>query len=252
VTPTSNPITGNSAAIYAWFDASANNSAYDAPTGGSVVTSNGANIQRLADMSGNGRHLSNYFGGSSCASLSVGARNGNNAAFFNNVAGGQALQTVDWIQNGAFNTGHPLTVFVVWKPMTNWQYALAPVMFSWGDTASWLAVTIGLAEDRAQISTYGANWVGTGTGRPGNWICQRAVMNGTSSKLAVNGIYDAPTTYAGGSSTTPSAMNFSVPCGDVRFNGHFYLGEVIFFSGALSDGVCASIDSFLMTKWGIT
>jgi hypothetical protein len=252
ISPMDNPITANSSSLYAWYDASASNSAYDAATGGSVVTSDGANVQRLADMSGNGRHIRNYFGGSTCVSLAAGSKNGKNTVLFNNTAGGQALQTADWIQNGSFRVDNPLTIFMVWKPMSNWQLPIYPVSFSWGDTASWLAVYVGLAEDRAQMRTYDATWVGTGTSRPGNWLCQRAVMNGTSSKMFVNGVYDAPTTYQNGTSTDPAAMNFSKPCGDIRFNGYFYLAEVLFFSGALSDSTCASIDTFLMTKWGIT
>jgi len=260
VTPAAGNIIQTTSGLYAWYDASAENSLYSDPTGSSVVTANGGLVRKLADQSGNGRHLyayltdwsGNFNTGSYVPQLSTNAQNGKSVLSFDNRGGGNNLATSYRRETGSFNTGNPLTIFAVWKPLSNYQTLIRDQDYSWGDREPSSAVQIGLSADRLIMEAYSTRWVGTGTGRPGSWICQRAVMNGTNSTMVVNGSYDAPTTANGGSSSTPSAMNFALPCADFRMSGYFQLAELVFFSGAISGTTCEAIETFLMTKWGIS
>lgn len=249
--PPGDPIL-TTAGLYSRYDASIGGSLSSTQAGDSLVTTSGATVNRIRDQSGFNRDLWNYLGGSAHATLVTAGQNGKNVVLFDNRGGGNDLRTAQNRESGGFNTGNPLTIFAVWKPLGNYQSLIADLKYSWGDTESGSAVQLGLSNDRARMDAYTTRWTGTGTGRPGNWICQRASMNGTGSTMAVNGAYDAPTTAENGSSATASAMNFNLPCCDWRMAGYFQFGELVIFSGALDGTTCSAIETYLMNKWGIT
>lgn len=237
--------------LYAWYDTSVGASLFSTQAGDSLVTADGAAVNRIRDQTGNGRDLWKYMTGSSPTLVAAG-KNGKNIVLFNNLNNTRPLQTAANRESGAFNTGTPLTIFAVWRPMTAWSTLVSDLYYSWGDRQAGSAVQIGLEDTRARMAAFSTVWVGDGSNRVGSWMCQRASMNGTNSTMTVNGSYDAPTTYWNGSSSTPSAMNFNLPCADFQVSGYFEFAELLFYSGALDGTTCSAIETFLMNKWGIT
>jgi hypothetical protein len=250
-----NPISSTSG-LYAWYDASANNSLYSAQSGGSVVTSDGGLIYRVADLSGNGHHLYTYDNGTSVPRLAASAQNGKNGILFDNSSRNDTFKSAPNRESGSFSTGNPLTVFAVWYVPggVNDTYLFDDVRYSWFDREFSTATGMSLSGGGVSVNQPGqATWTGSNTSRAGTWMVARAVLNGTSSSLYVNGSYDTP----GGPSSNPggstaSAYNFTRSCADIRLTGRYTLGELVFFSGALSDSAASAIDSYLMTKWGIS
>ena len=251
VTPVAGNIIQTTSGLYAWYDTSADDTLYSASSGGSLVTTNGGTVNCIRDKSGNNLDLKNLFSGTP-ATLVTSGQNGKNFVLLDNRSGGVGLQTTQSRENGVFYCSNPLTIFAVWKPFYDSSALVDDVRYSWGDRESSTAVGLGLQSGRARMIAYSTSWIESGSGRTNNWICQRAVMNGTSSKLYVNGVYQAPLGGGNSTSDTPSGMTFSLPCGDWRTQGYHQLGEVVFYQGALSDSTAAAIDSYLMTKWGIS
>jgi hypothetical protein len=114
VTPTAGNIIQTTSGLYAWYDAAADNSLYSAQSGGSVVTSDGGLIYRVADRSGNGRHLYTFDNGSSVPRLALAAKNGKNCILFDNSSRGDTFKSAANRESGSFSNGNPLTVFCVW------------------------------------------------------------------------------------------------------------------------------------------
>jgi len=251
VTPAAGNIIQTTSGLYAWYDTAADDTLYSASSGGTLVTANGDVVNRIRDKSGNGVDLKNFFGGGA-ATLVTSGQNGKNCVLFDNRAGGGGLQTTQWRESGVFYCSNPLTIFAVWKPFYDGSLLVDDVRYSGGDRETGSAVNIGLQAGRARMRAYSTDWIESGSGRTNNWICQRALMNGTSSKLFVNGVYQAPLGGGNSTSDTPSGMNFNLPSGDWKTWGYHQLGEVVFYQGALSDSTAAAIDSYLMTKWGIS
>ena len=244
------------AGLYAWYDAAADDTLYSAQSGGSVVTTDGGLIYRVADKSGNGRHLYTFDNGSSVPRLALAAKNGKNGILFDNDSRNDTFKSAANRESGSFSTGNPLTMFAVLFVQSgrNDTYIFDDVRYSWFDRELSTATGLSLNGGAVSVSQPGqATWTGSNTSRAGTWMCVRAVLNGTSSSLYVNGSYDAPggpNSSPGGS--TASDYNFTRTCADIRLTGRYTLGELVFFSGAISSGTAASIDSYLMTKWGIT
>jgi hypothetical protein len=220
-----------------------------------VVTSDGGLIYRVADKSGNGRHLYTFDNGSSVPRLALAAKNGKNCILFDNSSRGDTLKSAANRESGTFSTGNPLTIFAVWYVTSgrNDTYIFDDVRYSWFDRELSTATGMNLSGGAVSVSQPGqTTWTGSNTSRAGTWMVVRATLNGTSSSLYVNGVYDAP----GGPGSSPggstaSNYDFTRTCADIRLTGQYTLGELVFFSGALSSGTAASIDSYLMSKWGI-
>jgi hypothetical protein len=256
VTPAAGNIIQTTSGLYAWYDAAADDTLYSAQSGGSVVTSDGGLIYRVADKSGNGRHLYTFDNGSSVPRLALAVKNGKNGILFDNSSRGDTFKSAANRESGTFNTGNPLTIFAVWFVQSgrNDTGLFDDVRYSWFDRELSTATGMGLAGGGVYVNQPGqTHWTGSNTSRAGTWMVVRAVLNGTSSSLYVNGSYDAPggpNSSPGGS--TASDYNFNHVCADIRMTGAYTLGELVFFSGALSSGTASAIDTYLMTKWGIS
>lgn len=256
VTPAAGNIIQTTSGLYAWYDAAADDTLYSAQSGGSVVTADNGLIYRVADKSGNSRHLYTFDNGSSVPRLALAAKNGKNCILFDNSSRGDTFKSAANRESGTFSTGNPLTIFAVWfvEAGRNDTGLFDDVRYSWFDREYSTATGMGLSGGAAYVSQPGqAQWTGSNTSRAGTWMVLRAVLNGTSSSFFVNGTADAPggpNSSPGGS--TASDYNFNRACADIKLTGTYKLGELVFFSGALSSGTAASIDSHLMTKWAIS
>jgi len=256
VTPAAGNVIQTTSGLYAWYDAAASDSLYSAQSGGSVVTSDGGLIYRVADKSGNGRHLYTFDNGTSVPRLALAAKNGKNCILFDNDSRNDTFKTAANREGGSFSTGNPLTIFAVWFVQSGLgsTYLFDDLRYSSFDRELSTATGMGLAGGGVYVNQPGqTHWTGSNSSRAGTWMVVRATLNGTSSSLFVNGVYDAP----GGSGSSPggstaSNYDFTRTCADIRLTGRYTLGELVFFSGALSSGTAASIDSYLMTKWGIS
>ena len=255
VTPAVGNIIQTTAGLYAWYDAAADDTLYSAQSGGSVVTSDGGLIYRVADKSGSGRHLYTFDNGSSVPRLALAAKNGKNCISFDNSSRSDIFKSAANRESGSFSTGNPLTVFAVWYVPggTNSTDLFEDVRYTWGDREYSTVTGISLVAGAVSVFQQPATWTGSNTSRAGTWMVVRAVLNGTSSSLFVNGIADAPGgPYSDPGGSNASSYNFNRGCADIKLTGRYTLGELVFFSGALSGGTCASIESHLMTKWAIT
>jgi hypothetical protein len=255
VTPISGTVVETTSGLFAWYDISADNSVYSAQSGGSVVSSSGGLVYRIADKSGNGHDLKTYYDGPYVPSLVTSDKNGKNSLSFNYYDGGNTFVTSNALQNNTFSINNPLTIFAVWKPLDN--TALFNVLRNnSGDMIAPMTTILGVNGDSVYVLHPGDNrcqWTGSATGRIGNWLCASFVLNGTSSSVRVNGSLDTP----GGTNSTPggsnpSSYNLSNGCNGFTLTGVYHLGELIFYSGALSSGTVSSIENSLMTKWGIS
>ena len=243
VTPAVGNVIQTTSGLYAWYDASAA-SVYSADTGGSLVTADGGSVRRLEDSSGNGRHLQTFgIGGPS--SLVTAGQNGRNYLQIGPGGSPTNLRTAANRESGSFLVTNPMTVFAVWRSNSQFDTLFRNLEYSWGgndwDTALHLKLNFG--KPAFDMPTQN-EWVGQST-RNQEWFLMRATLNGTSSSLHVNGTYEAPT-------SGNAAAAFTHPCGDIWMQGVYQLGELVFYTGALSSGTASAIDSFLMNKWGIT
>lgn len=243
VTPAVGNVIQTTSGLYAWYDASAA-SVYSADTGGSLVTADGGSVRRLEDSSGNGRHLSTFgIGGPS--SLVVGGQNGRNYLQIGPGNSPTGIRTAANRESGSFLVTNPMTVFSVWRSNSQFDTLLGTLQYSWGASEWSTAVQLKLNFGKPAFETPTQNeWVGQST-RNQEWFLMRCTLNGTSSSLHVNGVYEAP---ASGN----AAAAFTHPFGDFQVQGIFQLGELVFYAGALSSGTASAIDSFLMNKWGIS
>jgi hypothetical protein len=248
VTPAAGNIIQTTSGLYAWYDAADANSLYNAQSGGSVVTSDNGLIYRVADKSGNSRHLYTFDNGSSVPRLALAAKNGRNAILFDNTSRGDTFKTAANRESGSFNTGNPLTIFAVWKPLDAESNIVADLPYSWGDREYSTAVILGLRAGAVRVfAPQQGAWGGANYSRSGNWLCVRARLSGATTSLTVNGATDGPAFgYSEGT------QELTHPCADFRMTGSFQFGELVFFSGALSDSTASAIETYLMTKWGIS
>jgi hypothetical protein len=243
VTPAVGNIIQTTSGLYAWYDASSA-SLYSADTGGSLVTADGGGVRRLEDSSGNGRHLQTYgIGGPS--SLVAAGQNGRNYLQMGPGNNPTNLRTAANRESGSFLVTNPMTVFAVWRPNTQFDTLIRNLEYSWGgnDWASAVRLYLDWGKPAFETPTQ-SNWTGQSI-RNQQWFLMRATLNGTSSSLHVNGAYEAPM-----SGIADAA--FTHPCGDIWLQGVFQVGELVFYTGALSSGTASAIDSYLMNKWGIT
>lgn len=236
VTPAVGNVIQTTSGLYAWYDASAA-SVYSADTGGSLVTADGGSVRRLEDSSGNDRHLKTY--GSSASSLVAAGQNGRNYLQLGN------FRTAANRESGSFLVTNPMTVFAVWRSSNQFNTLFRQLEYSWGASDWSSAVRLHLNFGKPAFETGLENeWVGQST-RNQEWFLMRCTLNGTSSSLHINGTYEAP---ASGN----AAAAFTKPCGDFHMQEAVQLGELVFYTGALSSGTASAIDAFLMNKWGIT
>jgi hypothetical protein len=239
-----------STGLQLWLDASDAGSLYDATTGGSLVAA-GAAVARWEDKSGNGRHVSDA---SNQPTRQTAVRNGLDVIRFDGT--NDILRTTG---NFPLTGNAASSVFVVYRKTSNTKGSV----FGWGDAGTLLGAW-GYYEDGtvAALALGGGNQFNTTTLANNTWA--------QMSVLKTAGAINATTTTrrngssiaaSGHSSTTPNitAQPFTVGrwsnydldgSSSTAFQGD--IGEIIIYNAALSDTDRAAVESYLMTKWGIT
>jgi hypothetical protein len=246
------PIFGFGGSLQLWLDAADASTLFDATSGGSLVIA-GAAVARWEDKSGNGRHVSEA---TNQPTRQTAVRNGLDVVRFDGA--NDILRTT-----GNFPlTGNPASsVFVVYRKTSNTKGSV----FGWGDVVGPTPLNgWGYYEDGsvAAIALGGGNQFNTTTLANNTWA--------QMSVLKTAGAIDATTTTrrngssiatSGHSVTTPDivAQPFTVGrwanwdlngSASTAFQGD--IGEIIVYNSALSDTDRDAVESYLISKWGIT
>lgn len=238
-----------------WLDASASDTLYDATSGGSLVAADGA-VARWEDKSSNGRHFTQSSSGSRPL-RKTSQQNGKDTLLFdgtNDVLLGPDFG--DYLQSG-----QAATVFMVMKAsstgrrheLINKQNVLAGWRFL---IESDNKATLFCDSDASNRTTVAASTATTVSGytllawrASGGSLTSSASMfrNGASISTATTGsvasVPDTSEVMAIGAAYANNTIFDSL-------NGN--IGEVIIYNAALSDTDRAAVESYLMTKWGIS
>jgi hypothetical protein len=239
--------------LQAWFDASDASTLYDATSGGSLVASNGA-VARWEDKSGNARHATQS---------TAGSRPVRKTNQLNSLDGLDFDGTNDTLNVNAMatffsgvNPSH--TVIAVAKTdITNSAQDLFSAANSsndnensrsiWNSASQKLAIARESTDPSSKLAV-GSTSLGTSA------KCATWLFNGTNGRVFLNGVADVSATDL----THPQSLPFnqaaigSLPRASpaVFFNGLIF--EVVIYNSALSDQSRSAVESYLITKWGIT
>jgi hypothetical protein len=229
-----------------WLDSSDASTLYNATTGGSLVAADGA-VARWEDKSGNGRHATQATSGSRPL-RKANQRNSLDAIEFNGTS-----HFLDFSSELSFTQ---YTAFAVVK-RSSVSGTAGVFCADDGDgtrAAQMIRVNGGAPESISFSETMGGAATASSslTVSANEWFV--ATARQTSSALA---IYKNATAGASVSATHHSTA-VSPTLGRVLkniadnflWNGN--IGEVIFYNSALSDAGRAAVESYLMTKWGIS
>lgn len=237
---------GVGAGLQLWLDAADPATLFDATTGGSLVAANGG-VARWEDKSGNGRHATQ-------------STSGNRPLRKTAIQGGRDVVRFDgsndWINLPTnFRWWPQGTLFAVLDNTTssNPWYAFErpdedPSLRLYTDTTSggWYYASA----YRLLFASGHYDAIGTGSVRT-------ITLNNTAYKSYSNGILKNSTTL----SAAPTANNptFSHTLGGFKANNdgnssyaNIDIAEIIMYDSALSDANRAAVESYLMSKWGIS
>jgi hypothetical protein len=227
-----------------WLDASDASTLYDATSGGSLVSANGA-IARWEDKSGNARHALQ-----SSSSQRPLRKSG--------IIGGKDVVRFDG-SNDILNLNNT----VRWWPTGTLIAVLGNVTAATGPY--WYAVQTVSPTDNPEIRLYpqtgGGLWYWSGDYRNptgstavfGSGSVSTIVISGTSYSSYANSALNSTATFA--SPITANNPNAYHNLGGYGATSQ-YLGvdvaELIMYDSALSDATRAGVEGYLKLKWGIT
>lgn len=252
--PTSPAIPQTISGLQLWLDGSDASTLYDATTGGSLVAADGA-VARWEDKSGNARHATQGTANSRPVRKTAQLNNldgldfdGTNDSFsVNSVAQFFSGSNKEFTIFGVAKTdvtGSQQDFFSTGNSGNNNQNVRA----GWNNGSQKLLVAresdLGL-DIVGKIVTGGTN-LGTAA-KVATW--RGGASNGS---LFLNGVSDATAADLTGSATINVASVGVLPrlTPAVYFNGLIF--EVVIYDSALSDTNRAAVESYLMTKWGIS
>jgi hypothetical protein len=244
--------------VQAWYDASDASTLYDATTGGSLVAADGG-VARWEDKSGNGRHMTQSTSANRPA-RKTSQQNGRDTLLFDGT--NDQMAASDFLD---VNTGG-ITAFIVYK--RNATGSLHELITK-GNTngVGWFARHLssdklgayvdagsGNASSRATSSTVDASGyiVAAMSFSAGAFQSVTFRRNGTALSMA------SAVTEGGSGAQTPANTTAPVRIGAQEYLGAFYfhananIAEVLMYDSALSDTDREAVESYLMTKWGIS
>jgi hypothetical protein len=240
-----------------WLDASAPETLFNATTGGSLVAADGA-VARWEDKSGNARHFTQSTSGSRPL-RKVSQQNGRDTLLFDG--------TNDFFEGSDFSDADSggMTVFVVYKRnATGAPHELLTKANTNG--IGWFIRHAASGDLRLNIDLGDGNDMFRATS---------AVVSAASYAVvgfvAVSGGYQSSLFYRNGSAVDMAAASVTgsgaqqppsttgiVRVGVQEYQGTYYfhasanIAEIIIYDTALSDANRSAVESYLMTKWGIT
>lgn len=234
-----------------WLDATYEASMFTTEGGSTIVSADSDPVGRWEDRSGNGNH---------CTQSTAGAI----PAYRTNI---QATNPAIQFDGGdvlyAASKALPLktsTTFIVAREVSQASdcgvFALTPSSgYDIDNVAAWV-ITTGSGSGRALL--YSKNTTATIAGdNEFPWVILEVVMDGTNSRLRINGGTEEVGTNGVASSNATSSgyliagryWNGAIMATN-RLNGYF--GEIINYDSALSSGDKTLVREYLATKWGIT
>jgi hypothetical protein len=241
-----------------WLDASDASTLFTATTGGSLVAADGG-VARWEDKSGNARHFTQSTSGSRPL-RKTSQQNGKDTLLFDG--------TNDFLSGGDYldvNTGG-ITAFVVHKRnATGTTHELLTKADNNGlgwffrhisadKLSAYLQQTVADASSRASANTVTASsyivavmWFAAGAFQSIAYS-----RNGTALAMA-NAVSEG-----GSGAQTPPNTNGVMLIGAQVYAGLYYnhananIAEIIIYDTALSDANRSAVESYLMSKWGIT
>jgi len=233
-----------------WLDASDASTLFDATTGGSLVAADGA-VARWEDKSGNARHATQSTS-QSRPLRKTSQQNSKDALLFDGV---NDLLAVPCNLSGSSG----ITVFFVHKRVAaSTVYAFSNYQYTPGDGAGILCSSNTSSAISAQGRPDGsASFRSTASGAATtNYVVGTARWNGASLFSYANG--GSESSVSAPNETLQSAN--SVVFGAAYANDPFFIqpfsnisiGEIIVYNFALSDANRSAVESYLMSKWGIT
>jgi hypothetical protein len=222
--------------LQAWFDASDASTLFDATSGGSLVAADGV-VARWEDKSGNGRHATQATSGSRPIRKSN-QTNGLDAILFDG--------TNDFLSLGSITIPASHSVFQVYQRLGGVQsFGIAGIPTRYASL--WFSDGVLYQISNADFTTHGTSSDSTG------YFLVSTIRNATTSiELRRNGSTVSLVTTGAG--VTNAASGTWTLIGD-RTAGNFHTGnlcEIIVYDTALSDANRSAVESYLMTKWGIS
>ena len=268
------PPGGVSAGLQLWLDASDSRTLYDATTGGSLVAADGA-VARWQDISGNARHVTQGTG-SARPVRKTGIQNGLAVVRFD--GSDDFMSVASSTATFKFLHGSDHTLFFVVKPRAlntrEFLFETGPHGSDAGDNGSLGASCFfgttgtvvhtcraGATPEVSNVTSAGA--VAAGTCYLVSIVAQPS--NGTASlrsSIRINGgAAIANNTQTDSVSSSNARIDLTFGRG-VGYNGDgseeydeysdFDYCEVVIYNSALSDVNRAAVESYLISKWGIT
>jgi hypothetical protein len=230
-----------------WLDASDASTLYDATTGGSLVAADGG-VARWEDKSGNGRHATQATSGS---------RPARKTAIQNSLAVLRFDGSDDRMSLSSAITIPPsFTCFsVLQRPSSG---ATKTMPFGHGDSAPASGAYPGgywvfdITYHRSHTDPDYFTTHGTTDTRTGYFVMETNRTANTSVDLKINGVSKGTVTTGDGITQTATGSIDSIGYKNDPTYHQGDICEIIIYNSALSDTDRAAVQSYLMTKWGIS
>jgi hypothetical protein len=242
------------AGLQLWLDASDASTLYDATSGGSLVSADGA-VARWQDKSANARHFTQATSGKR-PTRKTAQQNGLGTLLFDGV--NDVLDGSDFLD---LNTGS-MTIFAVYKKTaTNTRYDFIIKTSTSGN--GWLLLLNPSNVAFRSQNESGATMATTSTISTAGWtVTSLSVSAGSVGSTVIyrNGsalTMDSPTQSTGGLETPPNT-NGIIRIGAQEYVGDFYfhtsadVAEILMYDSALSSTDRSLCTQYLMSKWGIS
>lgn len=251
----------NVSGLAVWLDASSSDSIYDATTGGSLVSADGA-VARWEDKSGNNRHFTQTTSGYRPLRKTA-VQSGKDVIRFDG--------TDDYLVGGDYldlSGTNSLTAFVVLKQSVGGagenvvskydadsQLREQGWLFQFTSANKLQAVLIYSDSSTVTNATTSSATVSASSFCVLGWKTTAGSAS-TSTRLYRNGSVISTTNTSATEATADSNIPVRIGAGEYvgspwgAFNGD--IGEILIYNSALSDTDRAAVESYLMTKWGIS
>jgi hypothetical protein len=235
------------AVLTGWWDASDPGTLFDATSGGSAVSADGG-VARLEDKSGNGRHFTQGTAGNR-PKRKTAQRNGLDVLRFNGSS-----ERMDGPIFSTLFASSASTCFIVAKATTAPSNdATAPFNAAalsevagahgfFGVRSNSTAYSFGLDTESSKQTSLSYT--------TGNWVCFSTDHDSPTFRVTINKTTSATESLGGRGFT-----NFSTILG-ANYNQDFFwdgdVGEIITYNVALSATDREAVETYLMSKWGIS